>query len=278
MSRKSRVEPGSSSAGQKRDGTFHTDPFQKKGVEAVSGLARALEGKGRQIVKIAGLLVLVLVVGAIALSFWNRRQAAAQNALGKAMKTASSPVSEFSLGVPGQKTFKTERERAEAAVKEFETVASEYGGSVGEKAKYFAATTKLSFDRVTAQQELETLSKTGGEVGSLAKFALAQTKVGDGKLDEAVALYREVLSDDNTVISKDSINFEIAGILEKQGKRDEAVELYFNIAKSAAEAKDADGKAIAQTQTAKDSKEKVKELNPEKAKEIPEAEFSPLGF
>jgi len=83
---------------------------------------------------------------------------------------------------------------------------------------------------------------------------------------------------DNSVIAKDTINFEIAKIYEKQGKKDQAVDAYLNIAKTAAEAKDADGKPARMSQTAQDAKKKVEELAPDRAKEIPEQEpSSPFG-
>jgi hypothetical protein len=80
------------------------------------------------------------------------------------------------------------------------------------------------------------------------------------------------------VVAKDTINFELAKVYEKQGKRQEALDLYFNIAKTAAEAKDMDGKPVPLGQTASEAKEKVQELDPEKAKEIPEpTPQSPFG-
>ena len=83
---------------------------------------------------------------------------------------------------------------------------------------------------------------------------------------------------DDPIVAKDTINFELAKIFENQGKKQEAVDLYFKIAKAASEAKDADGKAIQLTETATEAKDKVKELDPEKAKEIPEsAPPSPFG-
>ncbi|MDQ3089313.1 MAG: hypothetical protein M3Q78_12075, partial [Acidobacteriota bacterium] len=74
---------------------------------------------------------------------------------------------------------------------------------------------------------------------------------------------------------KDSINFELAKIYEKQGKNAEAADLYFNIAKPASEAKDLDDKPIPMSPTAREAKEKLAALNPEKAKEIKEPELPP---
>jgi hypothetical protein len=83
---------------------------------------------------------------------------------------------------------------------------------------------------------------------------------------------------DDAIVAKDTVNFEIAKIYERQGKKDQSVDAYFNIAKAAAEAKDLDGKPARMSQTAQDAKKKVQDLAPDKAKEIPEQEpSSPFG-
>lgn len=280
MARKQRFfEPKPTVSKVEEEKVVHTDVFQKKGVEAVTGATKVLEGKGKTIAYVIGAIIIVAVVGAIANSFMKRGDEAAQTALGKAITTANAQIDTNAAAGSTIKSFKTEKDRATAAVAEFESVATKFGGNVGEKAKYFAATFKLVLDRNAAIGELETLSKGSGEVASLSKFALAQAKANDGKTDEAIALYRELADSKNPVVAKDTVNFEIGKLLEKQGKKDEAVEIYFQIAKTASELKDAEGNAVPLSQSARDAKDKVKSLNPEKAKEIPEqAPASPLGL
>jgi tetratricopeptide (TPR) repeat protein len=177
-----------------------------------------------------------------------------------------------------QKSFKTERERAEAAVAEFENVAQKYGGSVGEKAKYFAAVNRMAIDRPAAIEELRSLSGSDSNVGKLSKFALAQALADDGKYDEAVPLFQQLANEKDPIIAKDTINFNLAKIYEKQGDKQKAADIYFDIAKSASEAKDPDGKPVPMTETARDAKSKLEELDPERAKQIVEpAPQSPFG-
>ena len=85
------------------------------------------------------------------------------------------------------------------------------------------------------------------------------------------ALYQELANMDDPIVAKDTINFELAKIYEKQDKKKEAADLYYNIAKTASEAKDSDGKPVRMTETATDAKKKLQELDPERAKEIAEA-------
>jgi hypothetical protein len=250
----------------------YQDKFQRVSEKRVEELSKKVEGKGKTILYALGALaVLAVLVGIFVL--WNRRTTAqAQAALGKAIETSQAQVSASppAAGSAADKTFKTERERAEASANEFQDVAGKYS-VVRDKANYFAAVNRLSLDRDAAEQQLGDLGKTSGEVGFLSKFALAQAKAGDGKVDEAAALYQELAQSSQTIVPKDSVNFELAKLYEKQGKKDDAVNLYYNIAKGASEAKDADGKAIPLSQTASAAKNKLKTLDPAKAAEIKEA-------
>ncbi len=258
----------------------YRDDFQKNVSAQVEEIGKKFEGKGRTIMyALAAVAVLVILVGIY--YAWNRRtNNAAQAALGKAIETSQAPVTDSPLPEGStQKTFKTEKERAEAAIAEFQTVVDKFGDPHETKAKYFIAVNKLAIDRAAAVSELEALAGSNGEVGKLSKFALAQAKAGEGKTDEAAALYQELAAMENPVVAKDTIKFELAQIYQKQGKTEEAVNLYYEIAKTASEAKDAEGKPIPMTQTARDAKAKLEELNPEKAKEIQEpAPESPFGL
>ncbi len=249
----------------------YKDTFQQNVGKKVEDVGKQLEGQRKNILYgLAALVVLAIVIG-IFYNWNSRSKAAAQAALGKAIETAEAQVSSVPpTAGSAAKYFKTSKERSEAAVAEFQAVAEQYGGAVGEKAKYFAAVNQLGVDRPAGVQELESLSKSSDDVGKLAKFALAQTRADDGRPDEAVALYQELLATSDPVVAKDTISLAIADIYEKQGKKPEAVEVLFGIVKAASEAKDLDGKPAMMSPAARNAKDKLKELDPEKAKEIPE--------
>lgn len=261
----------------------YQDAFQRKAERRIEDVGRKVEGKGKTILyALAALAVLAILLGIFV--SWNRRSnAAAQAALGKAIETSEAQVTtQPPLAGSTEKTFKTEKERAEASIAEFQAVADKYGSPVREKAQYFIAVNKISIDRPAAVGELENLAKSSGEVGTLSKFALAQAKEGDGKLDEAAALYGELAALNDPVISKDTINFALASIYEKQGKKEDAANIFYNIAKPAYEAKDADGKAIQPSQTAREARTRLQALDPTRAAEIkeptPEMPQMPGGF
>jgi tetratricopeptide (TPR) repeat protein len=277
--KKRRLEPVPVASAESKEKPRYQDPFQQRVGGKIEEAGKLLEGQGRNILYGLGALAVLAVIVWIIYAWSGRSTAAGQTALGKAIEISERRVTDEPVPAGStEKTFKTEKERAEAAIAEFNAVAEKFGGDIGQKAKYFAATNKLGVDRAAAIMELEELAKSSDEVGKLSKFALAQTRADDGRIDEAIALYQELLGVTDPVISKDSLNFELAKLYEKQGKKNEAVDILFNLVKSASEVKDSDGKAVPLTPTAQSAKEKLKELDPERAKEIPEpAPEPPMG-
>lgn len=280
MARKQRrLEQVATGVEQPQAAVRYQDPFQQNVNKKLEEATKVFEGKGRTILYgIAAITVIVLLV--LIVSTWSRRSSgAAQTALGKAIETSKARVSDQPAPAgSSEKIFKTEKERAEAAIVEFEAVVNKFGGSVGEKAKYFIAVNRLMSDRAAGISELEGIAKNGNDIGKLAKFALAQIRFDDGKYDEAVTLYQELAALPDAVVAKDTINFQLAKTYEKQAKTKEAADLYYTIAKAAADAKDSDGKPVPMSETAREAKEKLTALDPERAKEIVETKpESPFG-
>jgi hypothetical protein len=257
----------------------YRDDFQKTLGHRLEDLAQKLEGKGRMIMYGIGALAAVLIVAGFFYLQSQRTANAAQAALGDAIETSRARITDAPLPAGAtEKTFKTKKERAEAAIKEFKAVANTYGGPFAEKAKYFIAVNQLDIDRAAGTKALEGVSASTDEVGTLAKFALAQIRVEDGKPDEGVKLYNELLKLEDPVVAKVTIQFALAGVYEKQGKTKEAAAIYFEIAKTASEAKDSDGKPIPLTSTETEAKAKLDELDPEKAKQIKTSEPDAPGL
>lgn len=263
-----------------KDAVRYQDAFQQNVNAKLDEVGKKFEGNGRKIVyAVLALLVIALLVFVV-MRLSRRSGAEAQAALGKAIETSQLRVTDQPAPAGStEKTFKTEKERAEASIAEFQAVVDKFGGSVGERAKYFIAVNRLVIDRAAGIAELEAIAGSTSDNGKLAKFALAQTRADDGKYDDAVKLYQELIAMPDAIIAKDTLNFALAKVYEKQDKKKEAADLYFTIAKTAADAKDADGKPVPMTQTARDAKDRVTELDPERAKEIvePPPSASPFG-
>ncbi len=249
----------------------YEDTFQKTVGKKVEDAAGIFEGQGKNILYGLGAIAVLGLVVWIIYSWSGRSNAEAQTALGKAIEISQASISETPPPAGStQRSFRTQRERAEASIAAFQAVADKFGGSVGEKAKYFVAVNRLMVDRPAAIVELESLAGSKGEVGSLAKFALAQAYASDGRMDLAIRLYEELLASSDPVVSKESIRKELAALYEKQDRRQDAVNTLFDLVKAASEAKDPDGRSVPLSATAQSAKDKLKELDPERAKEIPE--------
>lgn len=246
------------------------DAFQAAADQRLETLNKKFEGKGRTILYGLLALVAVAIIGAIIYNYSRRNSAAAQTALGKAIEVHTTVVTSNPAPDNKEPTFPSDKERAEKAIAAFSEVANKYGSPHKEKAQYFIAVNKLVTNRAEGYQELENLSKGGsGEVATLSKFAIAEAKFADGKYDEALPVYNELLQAKSTIISDESLNYAIAQIYEKQGKKTEASDIYFNIVKTAREAKDSEGNPATQTQTAREAATKLEKLNATRYAELP---------
>jgi tetratricopeptide (TPR) repeat protein len=252
------------------------DRIREKALEKFEIVGDRLEGRGRAILYgLAGLALAALLT--FLFVQWRARKAdEAQQALGRAIEIATAEVSADPAPSPGSTapTFATERERAERAAEEFKRVADKYGDPYRSQARYMRATHLLSFDRPQGVSELEALARDGdGDVAAWAKFALAQARESDAQYDQAAALYRELLSArDPKVIPADTVNLRLASVFEKQGKKQEAAELLFQIIKTAREARDKDGKPVAPSASARAAEDQLERLDPARHAQLPPEE------
>ena len=140
----------------------YRDQYQTAVGDKVETFGKIFEGKGKTILyAIAAVAVLAILIGIF--YAWNKRSSAqAQAALGKAIETATAQITDTPPVGSTAKTFKTDKERAEAAIAEFQSVADKFGGDVGEKAKYFVAVNKLRLkeQHESGVAELEALKQS----------------------------------------------------------------------------------------------------------------------
>ena len=262
---------------KKRAQQLKHDRFRDTTLGAAGRIQHRFEGRGRTVLYALGGAV-ALVALLLAYGWWRERRAdAARLALGKAIEIAEAPVSPTPMPNQTGPTFPNEQERARKAVEAFQKVQSDYGSPYSEIARYFAAANLLTVDRPKGLSELEALAKGGGgEVASRARFALAQAREADAQYDQAAALYQELLNDKGGAVSPNSVKLRLATVLEKQGKKDEAVNLLFEMVKAAREAKGKDGKPLQVSTVVRSAADKLQELSPERHAQLP-AEPTPAG-
>lgn len=250
------------------------DRVREKALEKFEIVGDRLEGRGRQILYALGGLALAALLAFLFIQWRARKADEAQQAMGRAIEIASAEVTTTPSANPTGPTFSTERERAERAAEEFKRVADKYGDPYRSQARYMRAANLLVFDRAQGTSELEALARDGdGDVAAWAKFALAQAREADGQFDAAAALYRELAAArDPKVIPADTANLRLASVLEKQGKKQEAAELLFQIVKSAREARDKDGKPVAPSASARAAEDQLEKLDPARHAQLPPEE------
>ncbi len=246
------------------------DRFRDTTLSLFDRLGDKLEGRGRTILYgIAGVILIAVITGVwIA---WSRRKAdEARRALGRAITIASAPLAATPGADPTGPTFNSEQERARRAIEEFEKVAAKYGDPYHTEAKFFIASHRLSLEREKAISEFEELSKSSNkDVATLAKFAMAQAKEGDGRLDEAANLYRELAAQNSVIVTPETANLRLALVYAKQGNKKDAADLLFQIVDTARKAKDSDGTALPQSEAAREAALELQKIDPDRFTQLP---------
>ncbi len=255
---------------KKRARELQHDKFRDTTMGLVDRAAHRMEGKGQKVLYGIGALIAIgLIIWGV--TVWRGSKTdKARTALGRAIKIAETPV--VATPVPGSTTpsFRTEKERAQKAVEEFQKVAATYGGSTSEHARYFAAANQLSLDRAKGMAELDALTKSGdAEVSTLAKFALAQAKEGDAKYDEAAALYADLAKQGSTLITPDTANLRLGIVYEKQGKNQEAADVLFKMVEAARKAKGKDDKPVTESGAVRKAAEELERIDPARYAKLP---------
>jgi tetratricopeptide (TPR) repeat protein len=248
---------------KKRARQLQHDKFRDTTMNYVDRATHKLEGSGRKFLYGLGALVLIGLIVWGVMAWTGSRNDQASLALGRAIKTTQAPI--VATPVPGsnEPSFKTEKERAQKAVEEFQKVAASYGGSTGEYARYLAATNQVKIDRDKGIAELDALTKSSNkDIAVLSKFALAQAKEAAGKLEEAAPLYSDIAKLNNDIITPETANLSLALVYEKiPNKKQEAVDILFNLVEASRKAKDKNGKPVTQSAAARKAATELEKLD-----------------
>lgn len=241
----------------------------------VDRLGDALEGKGRTLLYGLAALALVGVIAGVVRTVRARGEDRSRAALAAAIKIQEAQVSATPQASPAapnpEQTFPTEQARAEAANKKFQEVVADHGEPFSGIARYFIATNNLTLDRAKGIGELETLAKSGDdEIAAPARFALALAYESDAKHDQAANLYTQLLKeDDDEAFPDDTLNVRLAAVYEKQGKRNEAVDLLFRTIETARKARGKDDKPVRSSLAVQEAAERLQTLDPARYAQLP---------
>jgi len=255
---------------KKRARELQHDRFRDTAMTVFDRFGDQLEGRGRMILYALAGAVIAVALGLFVVRWNHRKPDEARKALGRAITIATTPVSPTTPSTGASPSFTTEQERAQKAVDEFQKVAAKYGEPYRTEARYLAATNLLTVDRNKGIAELTELSKgSNPDVAALAKFALAQAYETDGKYDEAVQLYRDLAASGAQVITPETANLRLALVYAKQGKKKEAADLLFNIVDASRKAKGSDQTPLPPSGAATDAAKELQKLDPDRYAQLP---------
>jgi predicted negative regulator of RcsB-dependent stress response len=213
---------------------------QIKQDELVTGVQHAASflHTHKQEVKVTAAAIVAAVLAVGGFTYYRQtREADATRALSAALETFHAPVAGESPQLepaPTAVRFATSAEKFKQAVGEFDGVGRRYGSmDAGKRARYYAALCRLELGEVAvAEKELQELS-TGDKSAlepALARLALADAYRRAGKVDQAVAAYREMADDATLAVPRDHVLITLAHTLEDASRLDEAGASYKRLA------------------------------------------------
>jgi tetratricopeptide (TPR) repeat protein len=178
---------------------------------------------------IVAVIALLVVVGGLV--FWSFQSSAADKALGAALDTYDAPLAQPGAPVEAG-TYTTAADRSKAAHQQFADVASKYGYlPEGAKAHYFAGITLEDMGQ-NAQAETELKAAAGAwdkNLANLAKLALAGLYHRTQRDQQAIDIYNELTAKPSATVSANVAQLDLADVYVGQGKQDQARALWAKI-------------------------------------------------
>jgi len=209
------------------------DAFSRATLEA-AGKTVHWSVEHRDVLVRAGIALVVLL--AVVLGGWyylNQQDEKASVVLSQAVRTLETPLR--APGTPAQPdfpSFESEKERSEAARKQFQSIVDNYPHTrTADVARYFLGVTAAGVgDNGTAERWLKEAASHGGtEVASLANFALASVYADTNRPKDAVALYQQLIAKPTNSVGKVAAQLQLAELYQATNQPLDAKRLYEEI-------------------------------------------------
>jgi len=211
------------------------DRFSKATLEAAGNAAH---WTAEHQAKLIAAVIAVVVIAGIAFGGWYYISAQDEKASGEfstAVRTFETPVRPAGVPPqPGYDSFGSPQERATAARKQFQDIVDKYPRThTADMARYFVGLTSEHLrDTAAAEKNLqEVASSSNADLAALGKFALAALYREENKDAQAIDLYKQLTDKPTLVVSKPTVQLELAGLYESQQKPDEAKKIYDQVQK-----------------------------------------------
>lgn len=193
--------------------------------------------------------VLVVVIAVIAVTVviggyltWRAsRDGKAQALLASALAVSEAPVYSPPPPAPGSAppvqppgTFRTERERRDAALPRLQAAADAYPDSeAGITARFHLASTLAELGRFAEaeQRYQEVIQKAGGKsiYRQTARLGVGEAQLAQGKGDAAMATFKELSTDTNSPLPVDGVLMQLGRAALSAGKTEDATRAFTRV-------------------------------------------------
>jgi predicted negative regulator of RcsB-dependent stress response len=199
-------------------------------IDTFDELLLYVEDHGRILALLA--VSVVLAGGGLGGFYWysQRQEQRAQAALNSALITFQAPIRTGLPPLPGDtsRSFGTEKEKWDAAIKEFAAVRTDYPRThAALTAKHYEALCRYQAGEVDeATKELDELSHAADRnVSALAKYHLAEIHESQGHSADAEKLYRDLTEHPTATVPRELSQLALADLVA-QSKPEEARKIY----------------------------------------------------
>jgi tetratricopeptide (TPR) repeat protein len=185
----------------------------------------------RDEVRMGAIAIAVVLLAAIGFGSWrSHRAASAEKAFDQAITIFHSPVAGDPEALQvGETVYPSRSEKYAKAAAAFDEIVKQHGStSVGARARYYAALSRIEMGQTqAAEAELAKLSSDGDAlVKGLARLALADLHRGAGRWDQAIEGYRKIIDDSGSTVPRDHALMRLAGTLEDARRAPDALASY----------------------------------------------------
>lgn len=219
------------------DRQHRRDLKHDKFVDELGTLSSRARDNQRILVLITAAAVAIAVIAYGIYFYRSNREQKAQDGLAAAIATMDSPL----LAAPGAQAqpgakFKTEKERTDAAAKQFQDVAGKYSGSAAADVAglYLARIDAAKGDNGTARKMLQQFVSDHPKhlLAGSARYSLYQIRIETGEAPQVVTDVQAQLAkpSDQTLLPSDTLLVVLAHAFDAEGQTDKSRDTYRRIA------------------------------------------------
>jgi len=209
--------------------------------QTVARTREMVEARRRELTLGLTVAVIVLLIGGVYVGYRNSRNGKATSLLASALAVAEAQIVTPPAPAPGSPppvqppgTFRTDRERLDAAAPRLQQAAEAYPDTeAGITARYRLAVTLAELGRYAEaeQRYQEVVQKTSKKniYHDTARLGVGAAQLAQGKHDAAMATFRELASDTSSSLPVDGVLMQLGRAAQAAGKKEDATRAFTRV-------------------------------------------------